>query len=192
MSKKILIINGHPDKLSFCSALSEAYKKGALSTSAKVKELNIRELEFKINLEFGYRKRTDLEPCLIQAQKDIFEADHLVIIHPVWWGSMPAIMKGFFDRIFLPGFFFKKIPNSKKWEKLLINKSARIIYTLDTPRLLWWIVGRPSYHALKYVTLGYCGVKPIKGTPIGIIRLSTEEQREKWLKKIEKLGSKNI
>ena len=137
MSKKILIINGHPDKLSFCSALSEAYKKGSLSTTARVKELNIRELEFKINLEFGYRKRTDLEPCLIQAQKDIFEADHLVIIHPVWWGSMPAIMKGFFDRIFLPGFFFKKIPNSKKWEKLLINKSARIIYTLDTPRLLW-------------------------------------------------------
>ena len=127
MSKKILIINGHPDKLSFCSALSEAYKKGALSTTATVKEINIRELEFKINLEFGYRKRTDLEPCLIQAQKDIFEADHLVIIHPVWWGSMPAIMKGFFDRIFLPGFFFKKIPNSKRWEKLLLNKSARII-----------------------------------------------------------------
>jgi putative NADPH-quinone reductase len=72
MAKNILIINGHPDKLSFCSALSEAYKKGALSTSAKVKEIHIRDLEFKINLEFGYRKRTDLEPCLIQAQKDIF------------------------------------------------------------------------------------------------------------------------
>ena len=191
MSKKILIINGHPDSLSFCSALSEAYKKGALSTSATVKELNIRDLDFKINLEFGYRKRTDLEPCLIQAQKDIFEADHLVIIHPVWWGSMPAIMKGFFDRVFLPGFFFKKIPNSKKWEKLLLKKSARVIYTLDTPRLLWWVVGRPSYHALKYVTLGYCGVEPIKGTPIGIVRLSTEKKRKKWLVKIEKLGIKN-
>jgi putative NADPH-quinone reductase len=105
---------------------------------------------------------------------------------------MPAIMKGFFDRIFLPGFFFNKIPNSKKWEKLLKNKSGRIIYTLDTPRLLWWMVGKPSYRALKYVTLGYCGVKPIKGTPIGIIRLSTEDQRNKWLEKIERLGSKHI
>ena len=168
-----------------------AYKKGALTTSAIIKEINIRDLKFKINLEHGYRKRTDLEPCLIQAQKDIFEADHLVIIHPVWWGSVPAIMKGFFDRILLPGFFFKKIPNSTKWEKLLNNKSARIIYTLDTPRYLWWLAGRPSYVALKYITLGYCGVKPIKGTPIGIVRLSTENQRTKWLKKAEKLGMKN-
>jgi len=191
MSKNILIINGHPDSLSFCAALSEAYKKGALTTSATIKEINIRDLKFKINLEHGYRKRTDLEPCLIQAQKDIFEADHLVIIHPVWWGSVPAIMKGFFDRILLPGFFFKKIPNSTKWEKLLNNKSARIIYTLDTPRYLWWLAGRPSYVALKYITLGYCGVKPIKGTPIGIVRLSTENQRTKWLKKVEKLGMKN-
>ena len=191
MSKKILIINGHPDSQSFCAALSEAYKKGASTTSVTIKEINIRDLDFKINLEHGYRKRTDLEPCLIQAQKDVFEADHLVIIHPVWWGSVPAIMKGFFDRILLPGFFFKKIPNSTKWEKLLNNKSARIIYTLDTPRYLWWLAGRPSYVALKHITLGYCGVKPIKGTPIGIVRLSTESQRTRWLNKVEKLGMKN-
>lgn len=192
MPKKIVLINGHPDKESFCASLSEAYKRGALKTSAEIKEINIRDLDFKINLEFGYRKRTDLEPCLIQAQNDIFEADHIVIIHPVWWGSMPALMKGFFDRILLPGFFFEKIPNSRRWKKLLKNKSARIIYTLDTPRPLWWLVGRPSYHALKYVTLGYCGVKPIKGTPLGIVRLSTEAQRKKWIKKVENLGIKNF
>ena len=64
-SKKILIINGHPDKESFNFVLSNAYKIGAEQSNATVKVLNIRELNFNPNLQFGYRKRTELEPDLI-------------------------------------------------------------------------------------------------------------------------------
>ena len=110
--KKILIINGHPDKESFSFGLSEAYKKGAEKSNAEIKEINIRELTFNPNLEFGYRKRTELEPDLLDAQDKIKWADHIVWVYPVWWSSVPAIMKGFLERILLPGFAFKKRENS--------------------------------------------------------------------------------
>lgn len=99
-------------------------------------------------------------------------------------------MKGFFDRVFLPGFFFKKHPTSARWDKLLTGRSGRIIYTLDTPWLLWWLSGRPSYSALKWITLGYCGVSPIRGTAIGIVRLSNPAWRQKWVERVERLGTK--
>ena len=59
--KKILIIQGNPDKNSFCAALAESYKKGALRTKADVKEIHVREIDFDPFLEFGYKKDIELE-----------------------------------------------------------------------------------------------------------------------------------
>ncbi|MBL8005446.1 MAG: NAD(P)H-dependent oxidoreductase [Candidatus Kapabacteria bacterium] len=190
--KKILIINGHPDPESFSVAIVEAYKKGAIASGAEVRQVNIRDLAFNPNLQFGYRKRTELEPDLLKAQELITWAEHLVWIYPVWWGSIPAIMKGFIDRVFLPGFAFKKRENSVWWDKLLTNKSARIISTLDQPAWYYWLVYRqPSNNAMKKLTLEFCGMSPVRVTTIGPIRLSKELYRTKWLSKIEQLGIQN-
>ncbi len=190
---KILIINGHPDKESFNFALSEAYKKGALDSGAEIQEILVRGLIFNPNLQFGYRKRTELEPDLIDAQEKIKWATHLVWIYPVWWGSLPAILKGFIDRVFLPGFAFQKRENSVWWDKLLTGKTARIICTLDQPAWYYWLVYRqPSTNAMKKLTLEFSGIKPVKVTTIGPIRLSKDSYRANWLKKIETLGIKNI
>ncbi|KJJ37959.1 NAD(P)H-dependent oxidoreductase [Aequorivita vladivostokensis] len=190
--KKILIINGHPDKESFSFGLSEAYKKGAEKSNAEIKEINIRELTFNPNLEFGYRKRTELEPDLLDAQDKIKWADHIVWVYPVWWSSVPAIMKGFLDRILLPGFAFKKRENSLFSDKCLTGKSARIICTMDQPAWFYKLVYRsPSHNAMKKGTLHYIGIKKVRITAIGPIRLSTEEFRAKWLNKVEKLGQMN-
>jgi putative NADPH-quinone reductase len=191
-NRKILIINGHPDKESFGFGLFEAYKKGALKSGADVREIIIRELNFNPNLQFGYRKRTDLEPDLLEAQEKIKWAEHIVWIYPVWWGSLPAILKGFVDRVFLPGFAFKKRENSLWWDKLLKNKSARIISTLDQPAWYYWLVHRqPSNNAMKNLILRFCGINPVKVTTIGPIRLSKDSYRQRWLSKIEKLGNNN-
>ena len=190
--RKILIINGHPDKDSFNFALADAYKKGAVNSGAEIREIIIRDLNFEPNLKFGYRKRTQLESDLVEAQEKFKWADHLVWIYPVWWGSMPAILKGFIDRVFLPGFAFKKRENSLWWDKLLKNKSARIISTLDQPAWYYWLVNRqPSNNAMKKLILQFCGINPVKITTIGPLRLSKESFRQTWLKRIEKLGQHN-
>jgi len=187
--KKILIINGHPDKHSFCFGIAEAYKKGALSAGVEVKEIIIRDLVFNPNLQFGYNHRIELEPDLMSAWVKIKWADHLVWIHPVWWGGLPALTKGFIDRVFLPGFAFRYRENSVWWDKLLIGKTAHIITTLDQPSIYYWLVfGRPSVNQLKKTVLHFCGVKPVKVTYIQPIRNSTLEFRKKWLIKVESMG----
>jgi putative NADPH-quinone reductase len=188
--KKILIINGHPDQESFCFSLAESYKKGALETRAEIKEIIIRDLHFNPNLQFGYRQRTELEDDLLEAWDKIKWADHLVWVYPVWWGGVPAIMKGFIDRLFLPGLAFRKKEGSLiHWDKLLKGKTARIISTLDQPVWYYWLVYRePSNNAMKKLVLQFCGVSPVKVTTFGPIRLSTETYRRKRIEKVKHLG----
>lgn len=189
--KKIALINGHPHQESFNFTLAEAYKKGAEKSGVEIKEIIIRNLDFNPNLEFGYQKRIDLEPDLIKAWEIIQWADHLVWIHPVWWGGLPAITKGFIDRLFLPGLAFKYRENSVWWDKLLTGKTAHIITTVDQPSWYYRIFyGRPSINQLKKSTLEFCGIKPVKVTYIGIIKNSKEEQRKKWIEKVYSLGEK--
>lgn len=189
---KILLIQGHPNKESYNHALAAAYKKGALSSGAEIKEIIIGDLKFNPNLEFGYRKRTELEPDLITAQEQMKWADHIVWVYPVWWGSIPALMKGFLDRVLLPGFAFKKREGSVWWDKFLTGKTSRIISTMDQPTWFYrWINGRPSHIAMKKLTMNFIGIKKVRITSIGPLRLSKEEFRNKWLRKVEKLGVAN-
>lgn len=106
MSRKILIINGHPDKESLNHALAASYKEGAIQAGAEVQEIAIAELEFSPNLAFGYRKRTELEPDLLDAWDKIKWADHLVGYTP-FGGEITCHNKGLYCRLFLPGFAFQ-------------------------------------------------------------------------------------
>lgn len=189
MNRKILLINGHPNKDSFNFALANSYKEGAKKTGALIQEITISDLDFNPNLQFGYQKRTELEPDLLHAWEKILWADHLVWIHPVWWGGLPAITKGFIDRLFLPGFAFSYRENSIFWNKHLKGKTARIITTLDQPGWFYRLFfGRPSVNQLRKSTLKFCGVKPVKLTYIGIVKTSKIGEREKWLRKVSRIG----
>ncbi len=192
MNKRIAVIVGHPDKESYNFAIAEAYKKGVQTSGAEIQEIIIRDLDFNPNLQFGYRKRTKLEPDLLKSQEILKWADHLVWIYPVWWGSIPAIMKGFLDRVLLPGYAFNKKENSLWWNKHFTGKTSRIICTLDQPAWYYkWFYGNPSHNAMKKLTLNFIGVKKVQITTICPIRLSKKEFRVKWLNKVEKLGLMN-
>lgn len=188
--KNILIINGHPYKESFNHALQAAYKNGAVSAGHHVEEINFSEMVFSPNLQYGFHKPTELEPGLLQAWEKIKQADHLVWIYPTWWGGMPAVMKGFFDRIFLPGFAFKYHEKSPFPEKLLKGKTSEIITTMDTPVWYYKLVFRNAgVHTLKNGILGFCGVKNMRVTYLSVVKTSTPDKREQWLEQVKKLGS---
>ncbi|MCP3775054.1 NAD(P)H-dependent oxidoreductase [Paenibacillus sp. MZ04-78.2] len=190
MKSKILVINGHPDPQSFCAALSDAYMKGAAASQAEVRSIDLSKITFDPNLKFGYRKRTELEEDLIEAQKLIQWADHLVFVYPTWWGVMPAILKGFIDRIFLPGFAYKYRENSSLIDKLLTGKSAHLIVTADTP--YWYnklAYGHAEYNVMKRNILKFCGVSPVRVTELGPIKGSSEEKRANWLANANQLGT---
>lgn len=191
MTKNILLILGHPSKNSFNKALLDAYQKGAESIGANCKTIYISDLNFDVNLADGYKtgKADQLEEDLVAAQKLFQWAHHVVFAFPNWWGAMPAITKGFIDRIFLPGFAFKNHSGKNFPEQLLKGKSIRILVTMDTPKFWFYLIHRASlYLILKKVVFGYVGFKPISFSTFGFIRKSTDAQRNKWLSKTEQLG----
>ncbi|WP_458124441.1 NAD(P)H-dependent oxidoreductase [Paenibacillus sp. Z3-2] len=189
MESNILVINGHPDPQSYCKALSEAYMLGARNSGNSVELIDLSSIQFNPNLHYGYRQRTELEEDLVRAQEQIQWANHLVFVYPTWWGVMPAILKGFIDRVFLPGFAMNYREGSILWDKLLKGKSAHIIVTMDTPR--WynrWVYRHAGHRVMKYNILKFCGVSPVRVSEISPIKSSTEAFRLKWKNKLMEMG----
>lgn len=191
MAKNILLILGHPSENSFCNALLTAYKKGAESAGATCQTIYISKLNFDVNLSDGYKTGEDmqLEDDLIASQQLIKWAHHVVIAYPNWWGFMPAIAKGFIDRVFMPGFAFKHQSGKVFPEKLLKGKSMRVLITMDTPKWWFYLIYRASQHQiLRDIVFGYVGFKPIRFSTFGFIRKSTDTRRKNWLRKVELSG----
>lgn len=191
MMKKTLIINGHPDRESFCHELAERYLKGAANAGADVELIHLADLSFDPILRYGYRKRMELEPDLQAMMEKIKRAEHLVFVFPNWWGSYPALFKGFIDRLFLPGFAFKYRDNSPFWDKLLTGKTGRLIVTMDTPSWYYSLVFHsPGYNSVKKSIMGFCGIKPVKAAFFTPVKRASQAKRAAWLDKTERLGRK--
>ena len=190
----ILIINCHNRENSFCSALAEAYKEGACSSGHHIQILNLRELELEKYLRYGHEIRYVPEGDVLKAQELITWANHLVFVYPTWWASLPALLHLFFEMVFSPGFAFKYPDQQGKivsWDKLLKGKSARIISTMDAPPWYYkWIIGDPGGKIMRKGILGFAGISPVKTTYFGSVKVSTEKQREKWLRVTYNLGEK--
>lgn len=133
MPRSILILLGHPDRDSLCGALAQRYATAAGNAGHHVRMIALGDLQFDPVLRHGYRQIQPLEANLQDAADAIQACDHLVLVYPTWWGAMPALLKGFFDRVLLPGFAFRYRRDSVWWDRLLAGRSARVITTLDTP-----------------------------------------------------------
>lgn len=191
MTKKITVILGHPDSESFCGAIAEKYVSSARLSGHDVKLFRLGDIAFDPVLHHGYNKRQELEPGLVEIREAISWAEHLVFIYPVWWGAMPAMLKGMFDRIFLPGYAFKYRKNSVLWDKLLTGRSAHVIATMDTPPWYFRLVyTMPGHHQIRKTILEFCGIKPVKITSFGPIRNASAAQLSRWLKQVERAAIK--
>jgi 1,4-dihydroxy-2-naphthoate polyprenyltransferase len=183
----VLVILGHPANDSLCGAIAEAYADGAADSGQRVEILRLGDLDFDINYPIG-REDAPEEPDIDRARSMVRRADHLVFVFPNWWGTMPALMKGFIDRIFKPGFSFHMHADGS-WDKLLTGKSAQLITTMDTPHFVYrWIYGQPGINALRKATFQFCGIHPVRSATFGTVFNSTPAQRERWLNRARELG----
>lgn len=193
MERRILLILCHPNGESFCGSLAKAYIDGAAETGAEVKEINLGDLDFDPILKHGYNQAQELEPDLVKAQELVLWSNHFVFVYPNWWGSMPALLKGFFDRVFLPGFAFKYGKGTSLPEKLLTGRTAHLLVTMDTPAWYYrWVFHRPGHHQMKRTILEFCGIKVKKITEFAPVRGSSREQRERWIALAKEHGRKGL
>lgn len=104
---------------------------------------------------------------------------------------MPALLKGLFDRVLLPGYAFRYRRDSVWWDRLLAGRSARVITTLDTPPWYYrWIYRDPGIAQIRATILAFCGFRPVKISRLGAVRSSTPAQRSTWLALAAELGSR--
>ena len=178
----ITIILGHPNKKSFCATLAKSYKKGAKDAGNKVRFINVIDMKFNA-LEQIKKTEKDVK----YAQDSIKWADHIVFAFPTWWSTMPALMKGFIDRVFSPGVMYK-YESKFTIKKLLKGKSARIIATMDAPPIIHrCYYGNPIRKNMNAI-LSFCGIKPIKYSYFGSVKLSDDKKKKAWITKAELLG----
>ncbi|WP_010250324.1 NAD(P)H-dependent oxidoreductase [Myroides injenensis] len=189
----ITLINGHPNSNSLNTTIAEKYIQHAKQLNVEVRYIAIGQLDFNPNLMYGYQQRMELEPDLLRALEDIKWADHLVWIHPLWWTGMPAIMKGFFDRAFLPNITFTH-KNGILSKGLLEHKTARIITTagdlsLDVYKNEYADAGLVQ---LEKSILNYCGVSPILNTFLGPLNHMTEQEIRAFINTIPSIVEKDL
>lgn len=188
MTKKILVVSGHPKPDSLCEHLADAYAKAA-GESHSVRLLKLCELEFEPNLEQGYHQEQPLEADLQRFQQAILWAEHVVIVVPIWWGSVPAKFKGLIDRTFLPGFAFQYQQGKTFPNRLLEGRTSRIIMTMDTPPWYYkWFQGAPALKQLDIATLAFSGFKRAKSQMLGPVINAKVQQVQNWQAQVERHG----
>lgn len=188
---RLLVINGHPDSKSLSYDLSAAYQAGA-AAHLEVARLDLRELRFDPILHRGYAEPQALEPDLQRAQAAIKAAQHVAWFFPCWWNAPPALVKGFLDRVLLPGFAFRFVEGKALQEKLLAGRSARFVTSMDSPRFWHVLVNRSALQVqFERSTLGFCGFAPVRSDTIYSARTLSKEARERAMEKMRKAGVKD-
>jgi putative NADPH-quinone reductase len=191
MGKRILIIDGHPDPRHerYVHALAKAYAVGADAGGHEIRSLLVSEIDFPL-LASNDAFRDSRPPRPIgSAQEAIAWADHLVILYPLWLGSMPAKLKAFFEQVMRPGFAFAEARGKGLPKKLLKGKSARIIVTMGMPSLFYRLVYRAhSVKSFEHNILAFCGIRPVRATLVGMVEGMSAARRQAWLGKMERLG----
>lgn len=193
MDKRILIIDGHPDPAPerLVHALSNAYREGAELRRHEVMILRLADLEFSLlRTQLDYEKGEPSEPVR-RCQSALDWATHVVIVYPLWLGSMPALLKGLLEQTLRPGFAFSARLLGRWPVKLQSGKSARIIVTMGMPAWLYhWYFRAHSVRSLQRNILHFIGVRRVRMTLIGNVAKLTRSQRESYLQRIKRLGER--
>jgi NAD(P)H dehydrogenase (quinone) len=184
----IFILQGNGDNETFCGELASAYEKGARLGGHTVHRINIGDLKFDPILHKGYKTIQELEPDLKKVQEEIKWCNHLVLLYPMWWSAMPSLLKGMFDRMWLPGFAYHFNHNGMGWHGLLHGKSARIIITMDSWPLVQRILFGDSTNEIARAVLKFSGFHPVHVKKIGEVKKLDEKGRESWCKMISGWG----
>ena len=184
---RVLIVLGHPRNGSLCGALGSAFEKGVRAAGCEVEMLRLGDLAFNPDVVENSPSAQPLEPDLERARRLIAWADHLVLVYPNWWGTMPARLKGFLDRVLVPGFAFRE--QDGHYYGLLGPRTAELITTMDVPPLVYrWIQGAPGRRAMCRATLGLCGIGTVRATAFAPASHSDEAMRRIWIARAQDLG----
>ena len=191
---RILILNGHPAASSLSRSLAQAYAGAASEAGHEVRISHLHDLSFDSDFGYaGYTHSKPLEPALSNMLQDMAWCEHFVLTTPMWWGGLPAKLKGLVDWAFLPGQAFdtKKTSILGMPTPLWSGRSARVVFTSDTPGwFLRWVYRNALVWQLRGQILGFVGLKPARFTQLAPASHANAAKVAQWLAQVKQLGSK--
>lgn len=190
MAKRILIIDGHPDPDTqrLCHGLANAYASGAGDNGHEVRRIDLHTLDFPLLCTEADFETGKPSASIAAVQGDIGWAQHIVIVYPLWLGTMPARLKGLLEQVIRPDFAFERTKTA--WpKKLLKGRSARIVVTMGMPVMVYrWFYLSHSLRSLERNILKFAGIGPIRETLFGMVKESDEHTRNRWIARMTSLG----
>jgi putative NADPH-quinone reductase len=188
-NSRVLVLDGHPDGTSLCSALAAAAAGSARARGAEVRLLHLSAMQFDPNLAHGYKTSMEHEPDLQVFLDAVRWCDTFILVHPLWWGAAPAKLKGLIDRVFLPGIAFAYEGGGHFPKKLFAGRTARVLITADTPP--WYL--RFGYRngwlsVLRRQILDFVGLKVTHMKVVGTVRDATPERIAGFMAAARKLA----
>lgn len=188
-TKRIFVLDGHPAESSLTRSLAETYAKKAKEEGHEVRLMHLRDMTFDMDFEFGsYKQIKPLEPDLQTFVENLEWSEHLVLATPMWWGGLPAKLKGLIDRSFLPGQMFDT--RGKLPKPMFGGRTARVLLTSDSPG---WYFRFFLKNALKWQlrrqVLGFIGLKT-KITSFAQASHPKQGDVGRWLSTVSDLGAR--
>jgi putative NADPH-quinone reductase len=191
MRRRIVVIQGHPDPAPdhLCRALAEAYADGARRAGHVVEMIDLAGLDVPLLKSQNAFEHDPVPASLRPAQDAIVAADHLVLVFPLWLGTMPALVKAFLEQVLRPGVAFEYLDNGRQ-KLLMTGRSARVIVTMGMPAPIyrWWFLAH-GIRGLERNILGFVGFKPVRETLLGRVAAATPQRRAGWLTMMRTLGA---
>lgn len=190
MAKRILIIDGHPDAAEgrLCHALAAAYAEGAAAAGHDASVIRLAGLDIPFLRSQQEFEHGAVPEGLTAAAEALLAADHVVLVFPLWLGTMPALLKAFLEQVFRPGTAFAYQENGFP-KKLLAGRSARVVVTMGMPAMIYrWFFGAHGVRGLERNILAFTGMKPIHETLFGNVEGASEQTRNGWLAQMRELG----
>jgi len=187
----VLIVFNHPYKGSYCSAILNSVQEGLNRANHNVDLIHLDEDGFNPVMKqedlLAFRNRKVTDPQSIAYINRLEKADCVVFIFPIWWELMPALMKGFIDKVIFPGSFYNYTDSGNFMSPLMKNiKHITVITTMNTPRPLYKLIyGNAIKKAFIRGTLRKTGYKNISWINLSMVKSVSRERRGKWLANIE-------
>jgi len=191
MTRNILMIQGHPDRAGahLCHALAEAYAEGAASAGNPIRQVDVARCDIPLLQSKAEFESGTLPASLEPARDALLWAEHVVLIFPLWLGTMPAVVKAFLEQLLRPGIAFDYREGG--WPKMLLRgRSARVVVTMGMPAFAYrWFFFSHAVRALNRNVLGFVGFRPIRTTLFGMVENAGAGRRDGWLARMRRYGT---
>lgn len=187
----VVIVFNHPYEGSYCNAILKSVRAGLESTANTVDLIHLDNEGFNPVMTAAdlkaFKNRAPVDPKVMEYRQRLSAADHLIFIFPIWWELMPALTKGFIDKVIFPGVAYDYTPGGYGMIPLFKKiRSITVITTMNTPGFLYRLVfGNAIRKAVITGTFWKMGYKNRRWINLSGVKQASEQKRIKWLRNIE-------